>query len=254
MWPTFTVTVTPQVSTTSWLQSNWQASPGSKRRARGARPARRHEGRRRPGAALPRPRPRMAPDRVMLAVEAEPPASGHSSDRWRNAPPPRRSASHVTRSRLPRAAFAASSRSSSSRRGPSFGSGCTVRSYSKAVSSERSTFRPFGAALEPVARPRLTPRQLQRAADLLDRLPLNEVRPTDPGVRQWARTVAHRARTGGASMGNRPLAHSPQPASQSRLPISSEALWTPSPEGSLLDAHNPGNRVPIPRLSTAWAP
>jgi len=30
MWATFTVTVTPSISTTSWLQSNWQASPGSK--------------------------------------------------------------------------------------------------------------------------------------------------------------------------------------------------------------------------------
>ena len=27
---TFTVTVAPAISTTSWLQSNWQASPGSK--------------------------------------------------------------------------------------------------------------------------------------------------------------------------------------------------------------------------------
>jgi hypothetical protein len=29
-WATFTVTVTPSISTTWWLQSNWQASPGEK--------------------------------------------------------------------------------------------------------------------------------------------------------------------------------------------------------------------------------
>jgi len=33
-----------------------------------------------------------------------------------------------------------------------FGSGCTVRLYSKAVASQRRTFRPFGAALGPMAR------------------------------------------------------------------------------------------------------
>lgn len=32
--------------------------------------------------------------------------------------------------------------------------------------------------------------------------------------------------------------------------MSPEALWTPSPEGSLLDAYTPGNRGPITRLST----
>jgi hypothetical protein len=29
-WATFTVIVTPFSTTTSWLQSNWKASPGAK--------------------------------------------------------------------------------------------------------------------------------------------------------------------------------------------------------------------------------
>jgi hypothetical protein len=72
MWATFTVTVAPSISTTPWLQSNWQASPGSKRRTGGARPAQRHEGRRRTRAALTPPRRGVAPDGVMPALAAEP--------------------------------------------------------------------------------------------------------------------------------------------------------------------------------------
>ena len=34
--------------------------------------------------------------------------------------------------------------------------------------------------------------------------------------------------------------------------MSPEALWTPPPDGSLLDAYTPGNGVPVARLSTHW--
>jgi hypothetical protein len=52
----------------------------------------------------------------------------------------------VSRSRRGRAAFCARIRSRSSRRTPIFGCGCTLRSYSKAVSSLRMTLQPPAGA------------------------------------------------------------------------------------------------------------
>ncbi len=68
-------------------------------------------------------------------------APHRSHRRSRDRATPRTTAISVSRSRLDRVAFVARSRSSSSRHGPSFGCGCTLRSYANAVSPERITFR-----------------------------------------------------------------------------------------------------------------
>ena len=168
------------------------------------REAQRHEGRRRCRAARAVPARGVAPHRVVAALDSRAP---RSSSKTRIS---------VSRSRAGFAWLATQQPSSSAFHGPSFGSGCTSRSYSNAVAPERSTLRT-------VFRETCSSR-----TDLLDRLAPHEVLAPDPRDRVHA-------------------LHPPPPVPITRTGSLASAAHF---RGSILDADPPPQGVKIARLFT----